>query len=111
MKELQIKTELGIIKYNAPNIPQRLRLLSKIGASPTEGTKDLSFDMLADVVDHVGSLVTSVNLKVKGKSVTTWDDALNSEECMEIVLKLATNVLMPEHSEQEAAKKAKVKKR
>ena len=109
MKESKVETKLGFIKYKTPNIPQRLRLLSKMGISSGD-SKEFSLEMLADIIDNVESMVLEVSIKVGSKKISSWEECLDEEECTEIVTLLASDIITPQEKPEAKAKKTKIKK-
>lgn len=110
MKEVEVKTEIGTIKYKTPNVPQRLRLLSKLGVSFDEASSEVTFDTLADIIEHIDNLIVSVDIKLPEGNIDSWEACIDEEECMAIVLQVATQIVMPTEKPKAKARKARVKK-
>jgi len=92
---MQVKSKGILIEYRLPTIPERLRLLASMGAKPGAVQDELDYATLANMIEGVGGLVTSVSAKHDGKVVTSWDDLLKIESMTECVMDVVTGILNP----------------
>ena len=103
MKTIKIKG-VGSIEYNRPNMPQKLRLLSKIGMSPTNSNVDMNYETIAIVMENIEDLVVKVKCKVKSKNINSWEGVLNEESLMPSVVEIVSDVLNPSEDQEDVKK-------
>lgn len=99
---MEVKAKGISIKYRLPSIPQKLRLLSKMGLTPDMGDSgSIGYDAMAaiiEVVDELG-LIESISVKHGNKVLTTWSELLDVVEMTEYVMEVVGNILNPPSSE------------
>lgn len=72
---------LGKITYRMPNVVESMRLLSKLGVKSDGTTGDKSeFEMMADLIEHMGPYIVSIFAEKEGQTIETWEEALNHAE-------------------------------
>jgi hypothetical protein len=91
----QVKVKDGVVEVRSPSIPEKLRLLSKLGLSPSETDKAMSFDMLAGAVEGITPLISRVEVG----SITTWEELIANDEYMTEVIEVVSAVLNPKQKQ------------
>lgn len=87
----QIKVKGGVIEVRNPSVPEKLRLLAKLGLNPAAIDQQMTFDMLATAVEAISPLISRVEVG----EVTSWDDFINNEDNMTSVIEVVSSVLNP----------------
>lgn len=74
MKQNEYKFDKGYIKYRYPKIFEAMRLISKMGISPSGETGELNeFEMAANILESLEPYLLEVDLD--GKKLE-WDDVV-----------------------------------
>ena len=84
---MKIKFDNGIIEYRMPNIPEALRLMSKIKAS---GESFDELEIAAEMLLNIGPMITKI--KLNGK-VLTYEKALKNFSLMAPLTEVSTKIM------------------
>lgn len=94
MKSVKIKG-VGSIEYRLPSIPEKLRLLSKLGMSPSNPNIPMDYEALATVMENIGDLITNVDCKVGDSKICSWEEVLGEESLTGNVVEIVSIILNP----------------
>ena len=86
-----LESEYGSIEYRFPTIPEGLRLMSKLGASPEEA-QNVSLDKIATMIEMISTFVVRVSLEVDGVKALTYEEALTHFEFAEMINELVGKI-------------------
>ena len=110
MKILEIRSDKGVVKYKAPSVTDRLRLLSKLnitGGDIKQIEKSFDLVMFADIIDHSSHLIVEVDVKIEDRHITSWDDIMYEDECTELIMQFGTALLQGDSASKGKSKSIK----
>lgn len=107
------KSELGKICYRLPSVPEALQLWGLMGVRQKDLLdKDASihneFTMLSKIIANMGYLIESVDYKIDGREVKTYDDLTCEYSAMADLCAVAGNIMQAMNGGSSSKKKPSV---
>lgn len=93
-----IKNEYGEIEYRLPNIPETMIILGESGltsalASGDGAAQRNDFILMGKMVQNIGKFITRIDVTIKGKKVTEFEESLNYFEMMDPYVKIVEEIM------------------
>lgn len=94
---IEKKFDNGTITYKKPNVIEGLEILGLMGLRASD-LKDGSFDknefvFMARLIKSISFLIKKVDLVIDNKTIKSYDDALDSIECIPMISQVASEIM------------------
>lgn len=95
------KFKEGVVIYRDPNAIEKMKLMGELGVSSKEERRKAyenasEFTLIAKTMECVHSfgLISKIDFKVEGKTISTWEEAIDQACFLEPLTQIATKTLV-----------------
>lgn len=92
---MEVKAKGVSIKFRLPTVPEKFRLLSKMGVTPENSDMQLDFETMALVMENIDGLIESVSVKHEGGVLSSWEELLQVDEMTGHIVEVVATILHP----------------